>query len=148
MSRFMRIVLIIGLFMVLILIRAYGTSLFYDPFIVYFQHDYLYSQMPEYDTLKLFLNLFLRYFLNTIISLVIIYLAFQKKGLVRFSIRFYTAAFLVLGLVYFLLLQVGFENGHLFGFYVRRFLIHPVFVLILLPAFYYQKKLISSVSKS
>lgn len=148
MSRLMRIILIIGLFLTLILIRAYGSSLFYDPFIVYFQHDYLHSPIPEYSVFKLFISLFFRYFLNTLISLVIIYLAFQKKGLVRFSARFYLIAFLVLGAAYFVLLQIGFENGHLLGFYVRRFLIHPVFVLILLPAFYYQKKLIRSSSKS
>ena len=148
MSRWVRILLIVGLFVLLMLVRAYGSFLFYDPFIAYFRHDYLIAPIPEYDTLKLFLSLFLRYTLNTVISLLIIYLAFQKKGLVRFSVRFYTAAFIVLSVVYYLLLQIGFENGHLFGFYVRRFLIHPVFVLILLPAFYYQKKLIRSSLKS
>lgn len=148
MSRVMRILLIVGLFILLVLVRAYGTTLFYDPFITYFRHDYLNAPIPDYDTLRLFLSLFLRYALNTIISLLIIYLAFQKKGLVRFSVRFYLAAFLVLSIVYYLLLQIGFENGHLFGFYVRRFLIHPVFVLILLPAFYYQKKLLRSSLKS
>lgn len=148
MKKQVRILLIIVLFLMLIAVRAFGTKLFYDPFIVYFEHDYLHFPIPEYNSLKLFFNIFLRYALNMIISLAIIYLAFQKKGLVRFSTKFYIAAFFVLSIVYYILLKIGFENGHLFGFYVRRFLIHPVFVLILLPAFYYQKKLVRSSSKA
>ncbi|MCK0132029.1 exosortase F system-associated protein [Flavobacteriaceae bacterium F08102] len=142
MHKFIRIALIGILFVLLIVVRAYGAQLFYDPFIEYFHDDYLHKAMPAYSMFKLFLNIFLRYFLNTMISLGIIYLAFQKIGLVKFSIKFYAIAFVVLGFAYFVLLKIGMLNGHLFAFYVRRFLIHPVFVLILLPAFYYQKKLV------
>lgn len=148
MKRLVRIVLIILLFLMLIAVRAFRTKLFYDPFIAYFEHDYLHLPVPEYNSLKLFFNILLRYSINTIISLAIIYLAFEKKGLVNFSIKFYTIAFFVLSITFYILLIIGFENGHLFGFYVRRFLIHPIFVLILLPAFYYQKKLIRSSLKS
>ena len=81
MSRWVRILLIVGLFVLLMLVRAYGSFLFYDPFIAYFRHDYLIAPIPEYDTLKLFLSLFLRYTLNTVISLLIIYLAFQRLKL-------------------------------------------------------------------
>lgn len=137
-----RIVIIVGLFLLLILVRAIGADIFYDPFIEYFKDDYLNKPIPDYNGFKLSLNIFFRYTINTVISLVIIYVAFQKKGLVRFSIKFYIASFVVMGFLYFILLQFEMVNGHLFTFYVRRFLIHPVFVLILLPAFYYQKKLI------
>ena len=146
MNKRVRIALLIILFSMLVGIRAIGVKLFYDPFIPYFAYDYLYHPIPEYNSLKLFFHIFLRYALNAIVSLAIIYVAFQKKGLVRFSIKFYAAAFLVLCIAYFILLKVGFEHGYILGFYVRRFLIHPVFVLILLPAFYYQKKLVRSRS--
>ncbi len=142
MSRSIRLLFTVILFALLILVRAYGAELFYDPFITYFKKAYLNEAIPEYDSLKLWTSIFFRYLINTVISLVIIYMAFQKKGLVRFSIKFYTAAFVVLSVFYFALLQFEMINGHLFAFYVRRFLIHPVFVLILLPAFYYQKKLV------
>ncbi len=142
MSRTLRILIIIGLFGLLILVRAFGTKIFYDPFILYFKNDYLDTSIPDYEGLKLWVSIFFRYVLNAIISLAIIYVAFQKRGLVRFSVKFYVAAFGVLGILYFILLQFEMINGHLFAFYVRRFLIHPIFVLILLPAFYYQKKLV------
>lgn len=142
MKKRIRIPIIAGLFLLLILVRAFGTDIFYDPFIEYFRNDYLNKPIPDYNGFKLSLNILFRYALNTVISLAIIYVAFQKKGLVKFSIKFYVAAFVVMGILYFILLQFEMINGHLFTFYVRRFLIHPVFVLILLPAFYYQKKLI------
>lgn len=142
MRKRVRIPIIVALFGLLILVRAFGEYLFYDPFINYFKDDYLDQPIPDYNALYLWISILLRYALNTLISLVIIYVAFQKKGLVKFSIKFYVFAFLVLGTLYFILLQFEMVNGHLFTFYVRRFLIHPVFVLILLPAFYYQKKLV------
>jgi len=142
MNRFIRILIIAGLFGLLVLVRAFGPKIFYDPFIAYFKNDYLDTSIPDYNNLKLWASIFFRYALNAIISLAIIYVAFQKRGLVRFSVKFYMAAFVVLGALYFILLQFEMMNGHLFTFYVRRFLIHPIFVLILLPAFYYQKKLV------
>lgn len=137
-----RIPILVGLFLLLILVRAFGTDIFYDPFIEYFKDDYLNKPIPDYNGLKLSLNILFRYTLNTVISLAIIYVAFQKKGLVKFSTKFYIAALVVMSILYFILLQFEMIDGYLFTFYVRRFLIHPVFVLILLPAFYYQKKLV------
>ena len=144
MKKRVKIPIIVFLFGLLVLVRAFGADIFYDPFIDYFKGAYLDQPIPNYNTLKLWLHIILRYLINGLISLVIIYIAFEKKGLVRFSIKFYTASFIVLGIFYFALLQFEMINGHLFTFYVRRFLIHPVFVLILLPAFYYQKKLVRS----
>jgi exosortase F-associated protein len=142
MKKRVKIPILFILFGLLVLVRAFSEDIFYDPFINYFKGAYLDQPIPAYSTFKLWSYIFFRYLINAVISLMIIYVAFQKKGLVRFSIKFYTAAFIVLGIVYFALLQFEMINGYLFTFYVRRFLIHPVFVLILLPAFYYQKKLV------
>jgi len=143
MNRWVRLGIIGILIVLLMLVRAYGTKLFYDPFIAYFRHDYLNDTIPGFNTIKLFFNLFLRYSLNAIISLAIIYVAFQKRELVIFSIKFYLIAFIVLSIVYYLLLRTGMANGYLFTFYVRRFLTHPIFILVLLPAFYYQQRILS-----
>jgi len=142
MNRWIRIGIIGVLVFLLMLVRSYGDRFFYDPFISYFEHDYLHNNIPGYATLKLFFHIFLRYATNAVISLIIIYVAFQNIGFVKFSIRFYILAFIVLAIVYYVLLRTGMNNGYLFTFYVRRFLIHPVFVIILLPAFYYQKMLV------
>lgn len=142
MNKWTKGAIIVILIMLLMLIRTFGDKYLYDPFISYFEHDYLTNSIPGFTSFKLFFNIFLRYAVNTLVSLAIIYVAFQNKKLIKFSIRFYLIAFIVLSIVYYGLLRAGMHNGYLFTFYVRRFLIHPVFILILLPAFYYQKKLI------
>ncbi|NOQ91818.1 MAG: exosortase F system-associated protein, partial [Flavobacteriaceae bacterium] len=84
-------------------------------------------------------SLIFRYTLNTVISLAIIYLAFQNKGFVKFSMKFYILAFIILTITFFIILKGELKSGYLFAFYIRRFLIHPIFVLLLLPAFYYKQ---------
>jgi len=128
------------LFFMLILVRAFAPRLFYDPFIQYFKNDYLYRAIPVFVTSKLFLNILLRYLLNFAFSLLILYVAFQKRSVIQFSIKFYAITFVVFMLAFYILLQTGFQKGYLLAFYIRRFLIQPLFVLILLPAFYYQEK--------
>ena len=134
-----RYVLIAILSACLVLIRAFEKELFYDPFIVFFQNDYLYTKMPDFDTSLLFVNLFFRYALNSLISIAIIYLVFKKLGYVILASKLYVFAFLLLSLVYYFLLMDGFENGYLLPFYIRRFLVHPLFLLLLLAALYYEK---------
>jgi exosortase F-associated protein len=123
----------------LILIRALVQPYFYDPLLDYFKHDYLNASIPELNFGTYFLNLFYRYFLNAIISLSIIYLAFYDVKSLYFSIKFYALAFVILGLMLFILLKFNVTQNYLLTFYVRRFLIQPLFVFILLPAFYYQE---------
>lgn len=139
MRKSVRILLIVVLFMMLILIRAVVQPYFYDPLLDYFKHDYLNASVPKLDFGAYFLNIFYRYFLNTIISLAIIYLVFYDVKSLYFSIKFYVLAFAVLSLMLFVLLKFNITQNYLLTFYVRRFLIQPLFVFILLPAFYYQK---------
>lgn len=139
MKKAIRILLIMVLFLMLILIRAFVQPYFYDPLLDYFKHDYLYTSIPELNFGAYFLNIFYRYFLNTIISLGIIYLVFNDVKALYFSIKFYVLAFAVLSLMLFILLKFNVTQNYLLTFYVRRFLIQPLFVFILLPAFYYQK---------
>lgn len=138
-----RILLIVVLFMILILIRAFVQPYFYDPLLDYFKHDYLNASIPELNFGIYFLNIFYRYTLNSIISLAIIYLVFNDVKVLYFSAKFYILAFLALGLILFILLKFNITNNYMLTFYVRRFLIQPLFVFILLPAFYYQKLLLT-----
>lgn len=139
MSKSIRYILVGVLFLLLFVVRAFATELFYDPLIEYFKNDYLYTTIPEINTWYLMVDLLFRYTLNSLISLGIIWLLFQRKDYLKLSGFFFMAAFMVLILVFVFLLKGKFESGYLFPFYVRRFIIHPLFLLLLLPAFYYQK---------
>lgn len=139
MNKYLKIVLITSLFAVFIVIRAFSTKLFYDPLVYYFLNDYLYTTVPDIDITRLATSMFFRYTLNAIISLCIVWLLFNRKDYVKFSIYFYTVAFLILISIFMFLLKDKFQSGYLLPFYIRRFIIQPLFILILLPAFYYQK---------
>jgi exosortase F-associated protein len=140
MSRPVRIVITIVLFGLLFLVRAFEMDLFYDPLIVYFQNDYLYKPIPEIDSWKLIVDMLFRYTLNSVISIGIIYMIFRKKRYVKFSGFLLMMSFMILIVIFSLLVRTKFESGYLFPFYIRRFIVHPVFLLILLPAFYYHKR--------
>ena len=135
----LRIIIIMTLFMMLVLVRAFELDMFYDPFIKYFKNDFLDQSIPVFSGSILLKDMFFRYTLNTLISLAIIYFAFQNKNFIIFSIKFYVIAFIVLIVTFFIILKGELLNGYLFAFYIRRFLIHPLFVLLLLPAFYYKQ---------
>lgn len=139
MSKPIRILIVCLLFLLLFVIRGFATELFYDPLIEYFQNDYLYTKMPEINTWHLMVDMLFRYSLNSLISLGIIWLIFQRKDYVKFSGFFLMLAFMVLIVVFVFLIRGSLESGYLLPFYVRRFIIHPLFLLLLLPAFYYQK---------
>jgi len=141
MRKVWKYILIGFLFGLLVLIRAFENELFYDPFLNFFKDDYLQANIPEYNTWLLFLNHIFRYGLNMIVSLGIIYIAFENRHVLKFSFGLYIVAFVILVAFYFYLIQHTLANDYLLTFYVRRFLIQPLFVMILLPAFYYQRKI-------
>lgn len=129
---------IIGLLVVLlVLVRFFEDLLFYDPLVAFFHSDYLSNAIPEFNTGKLLSNVFFRFWLNTAISLWILYVAFTNKEIIKFSLLLYSILFIAcFGVFVYLILNIQDEN-FMALFYVRRFLIHPIFVIILLPAFYY-----------
>ena len=130
----------IGLLVIMLAaIRLFEEQLFYDPLIHFFRSDYLTGKIPEIKFGLLLGNLGLRYLVNTLISLVIIYLAFRDKQIMKFAGLLYGILF-VICFTLFVFLMINIENEHYLAlFYVRRFLIHPLFILILLPAFYYYR---------
>lgn len=132
-------ILLLVLFGLLVLIRVFENELFYDPYLLFFKSDYLHMDYPRREILKLSLFTTLRYVLNSLISLGIIYLFFRDKSIVKFSAYIYGIAYLIL-MIFFLYFVINprQEDYYLF-FNFRRFLIQPLFLLLLVPAFYYHK---------
>jgi len=110
--------------------------LFYDPLNTYFENDYLHVTLPEINYIKLIMNMILRFSINSGISILIIWLLFNNTSYLQFSLKFYTIILLILLPTFFILLL----NSHFYlpTFYVRRFLIQPLFVFLLIPAFHFQ----------
>jgi exosortase F-associated protein len=149
MSRNTKIISIIFLVAVLILIRGFEESLFYDPLTQFFKSVRSYDQLPEFESLKLLSNVVLRFLLNTIVSFGVLWVIFENREVIKISALLYSVLFILLFIVFSYLLfsrhaatgiVVNVSINFMSLFYVRRFLIHPIILLVLAPAFYYQNK--------
>ena len=134
---FFFIIVCICLFMIL---RTFESQLFYDPFLDYFKGDYQKSPLPEFKSGMLFLGLIFRFFLNTTISLAILYILFRDREMVVFAAFLYFLLFLILIIAFFSILYFYKNEENLTLFYVRRFLIQPLFLMLFASAFYFQKQ--------
>ena len=139
MPRVVKYIILFVLLLMLVLIRAFEDVLFYDPYLSFFENDYLYMDSPRREVAKLVFFTSLRYLLNTIVSSAILFVIFKDKGILKFSTLIYTLAYIALMIPFlYFVINPKQEDYYLF-FNIRRFLIQPLLLLLLLPAFYYYK---------
>ena len=135
--RIIQLLLLVGL---LVLVRTFENQLFYDPLLDFFKKDFAKLRLPSFNSTQLFLGLLFRYTLNTLISLGIIYVFFKDVTMVKFAFVVYYFFFIILVLAFFYIVYFVNEYTNWVLFYVRRFLIQPIFLLLFVPGFYYQKQ--------
>lgn len=140
MSKLFKYIAFFVLVSLLVIIRIFEEQLFYDPYLTFFKNDYLYIDSPRQEVFKLAASTTLRYVLNTIISLGILFVLFWDKSVIKFAVIIYTIAYIVfMSLFLYFVINPKQEDYYLF-FNVRRFLIQPLIALLLIPAFYYHKQ--------
>jgi len=133
----------IGIFfliLLLVLVRAFENELFYDPYLRYFQNDYLYIDSPRREVFKLIVFTTLRFLINTLISLAILYVFYKDFTVVKFSALVYAFSYIVLILLYTYYVVNPKQEDYVTFFNIRRFLIQPLLLILLLPAFFYHRK--------
>ena len=129
------------LILLLVLIRAFEDTLFYDPFLNYFKDEYAHLPFPRINIFKLFFSLGMRFYLNSVISLLLLYVIFKDKQIVKFSAFLYMVLGSILMISFIFVLTFFAEESKMTLFYIRRFLIQPIFILLFIPGFYYQKQI-------
>lgn len=140
MKKGVTILLVFVLLIGLVAVRYFQNTLFYDPLLEFFNSEYVASQLPELEFGKLVSSLLFRYMLNMLLSLGIIWVVFRSKEVLRLSILVYVIFLILFGGIFtFLLLQYQ-PGQYLPLFYVRRLLIQPILLLLLIPAFYFYRK--------
>lgn len=132
-----KLILIGFLVGVLVLIRMVEYQFFYDPFMYFFSTGENAAKVT-YPKM-LFFSVFFRFLLNTVISLAVLWVAFRKVAIIKFAALLYAVFFVLLFPIFLYLMQHVTMEDYLAAFYVRRFLVHPVLILLLLPAFYYYR---------
>ena len=110
------------LVLVLASIRIFEKSLFYDPFLDYFKADFTNLPLPIADKLNLSLSLFFRYFLNAIISVAFIQIAFKDINFTKFTFVLYGLLFVILILAFWIVLAF-FADEEASGTYGSRWLV-------------------------
>lgn len=139
-----RVLLVFLCFLGFAFIRFRESELFYDPLISFFKSNYQSMPLPGMEMGKLYVHLFLRYLLNTVLSLIVLWFIFKEKGMITFAVLFYGVVCVILLLVLGVLFKTQEVGEYLPIFYVRRFLIQPILLFMLLPAFYYYRKVSNS----
>ena len=125
----------------LIAIRGLEDKLFYDPFLHFFKSANQNEVFPNFIWEKLILSYLLRFGLNTFFSLIIVHFLFQNKDWTKQAFILIALVFLIVFPIYLYCIYDRFQFGYLFSFYVRRFVIQPLTVILLIPVFYYRKKI-------
>ena len=125
----------------LVSVRFLEDKIFYDPFLEFFKADYKVAQVPDFIWGKLMLSHFFRFALNLIFSAIVVHFMFLNRKWTLQAVFLMAVAFLFFFPIYLWCLYSKMEIGYLFTFSVRRFVIQPIILLLIIPIFYYRKKL-------
>jgi exosortase F-associated protein len=69
------------------------------------------------------------------------WMLFKDSDIIKFSSFLYLFLGIVLFIGFFIVLNYLGEDKKMMLFYIRRFIIQPLFLLLFTPAFYYQNKI-------
>lgn len=137
----LRWIIIIAGILGLVSVRFLEDKMFYDPFLEFFKGDYKVAQVPEFIWGKLIFSHFFRFALNLIFSAIVVHFMFLNKKWTLHAVVLMAVAFLFFFPIYLWCLYSKMEIGYLFTFSVRRFVIQPIILLLIIPIFYYRKML-------
>ena len=122
-------------------VRVLENKIFYDPFLDYFANIGN-PAFPQFEWTRLIGSHLFRFLLNLIFSLGIVHFLFLNKKWTFQAMVLITLSFIIFFPIYLYSVYTEFSFGSLFSFYIRRFVIQPLPVLLIVPLFYYRKNII------
>ncbi|MCF2221243.1 exosortase F system-associated protein [Chryseobacterium sp. PS-8] len=126
----------------LISVRILEDRIFYDPFLTYFHEANKNLSFPDFEWGKLIPGYIFRFILNLLFSCVVIHFWFRNKQWTIQGAVLITIIFAITFPIYLYCIYDRFEIGYLFSFYMRRFVIQPLTLLLIIPMFYYRKQMV------
>lgn len=126
----------------LVSVRIFEDTLFYDPFLKYFHEANQNIAFPSFEWGKLMGGYLFRFVLNLLCSCLIIYGLFKSKEWTIQGAVMMVIVFAIAFPIYLYCIHNKFEVGYLFSFYMRRFVIQPLIILLIVPMFYYRKQML------
>lgn len=125
----------------LIGIRILEDYLFYDPFLDYFHEARKNIPFPSFEWRKLIAGHLFRFVLNLFFSCLVIHFWFKNRQWTIQGALLILIIFLITFPIYLYCIYDRFDIGYLLSFYMRRFVIQPLILLLIIPMFYYRKHL-------
>lgn len=126
----------------LIGVRFVEEKIFYDPFLDFFHEANKKANFPDFQWAKLILNYLFRFVLNLLLSVTIVYFIFKRKDWAIQAALLILLVFAITFPFYLYCIYTQFDTGYLFSFYMRRFVIQPLILLLIVPLFYYRKQIL------
>lgn len=123
-------------------VRILEDQIFYDPLLNYFHEGNKNISFPEFEWGKLIISHIFRFVLNLFFSCVIIHFLFKNKEWTVQGAVLISIIFVITFPIYLYCISDRFDIGYLFSFYMRRFVIQPLILLLIVPLFYYRKQII------
>lgn len=123
----------------LISVRMVEDQIFYDPFQAFFHLANKHAPFPDFNWMPLILNYLFRFGLNLILSAAVVYFLFKNKKWTLQAVVLMLIVFAITFPLYLYCIHTQFDIGYLFSFYMRRFVIQPLILLLIIPLFYYRK---------
>lgn len=123
-------------------VRILEDQIFYDPFLNYFHEGNKNIPFPEFEWGKLIISHLFRFVLNLFFSCIIIHFLFKNKEWTVQGAVLISIIFAITFPIYIYCIYDRFDIGYLFSFYMRRFVIQPLILLLIVPLFYYRKQMI------
>jgi len=139
-NKTLSIVLVVISLLGLACVRLLENDLFYDPFISFFKSSFQSQPLPDLNKGLYLISTLSRYFINLLFTVVIIWLLYKNKEYVKATLWVHLFACIILLGVFFILVPLEEEWVKMALFYIRRFLIHPLLLFILIPGFYLASK--------
>jgi len=125
----------------LVSVRILEDQIFYDPFLNYFHEADYQIAFPHFAWGKLIISHVFRFALNLFFSCIIIHFLFKNKEWTIQGAILILIIFAITFPIYLYCISDKFEIGRLFSFYMRRFVIQPLILLLIIPLFYYRKQM-------
>lgn len=130
-----RKVLVLFVFLMLFfLFRKFSSSL-YEPFEYFYDSGGLAGFPKEFDSVLYLGSISLKFLINMLLSVACVYFFFKDVGIARKAALVFVWVGLILIPMYFAMVHFEFPFGHLFAFYIRRIIIYPILLIVLLAGF-------------
>jgi exosortase F-associated protein len=123
----------------LIAVYVLQNQLFYDPLKGY---PMIAGKLPDdFDGFTYAYQKVIRYLLNDGFALALIYAIFEERKYVQFAVYVFLFGLLFLLPTYLVLFVYFSEETYTYLNHLHRLVLNPVLMMLLIPAFFYQKRM-------